>query len=62
MAPRQLCARSRHGAFSWSRLKAGSAAPLTLHLPVTHLEKAFAFAILAFLFPLACVLLHVFLK
>jgi hypothetical protein len=42
-----------------SRFEAGPAAPLTLYFLVTLLEKAFAFAILAFHFPFAGVLLHV---
>ncbi len=45
-----------------SQLKAGSTAPLALLLLVSDFEKAFAFAIFAFLFPLTCVLLHVLLK
>jgi hypothetical protein len=55
-------ATSEHGAFSRSRLKTGPAAPLTLHFLVTLFEKTFAFAILAFHFPFACVLLHVLSK
>jgi hypothetical protein len=49
-------------AFSRSRLKTSSAAPLTLHFLVTLFEKTFAFAILAFHFPFACVLLHALSK
>jgi hypothetical protein len=47
-------------AFSRSRLKTSSAAPLTLHFLVTLFDKTFAFAILAFHFRFACILLHVF--
>jgi hypothetical protein len=46
-------------AFSRSRLKTSPAAPLTLHFLVTLFDKAFAFAIAAFLFRFACVFLHV---
>jgi hypothetical protein len=59
---RPLCATSAHVAFSRSRLKTGPAAPLTLHFLVALFEKTLAFAILAFLFPFACVLLHVLSK
>jgi hypothetical protein len=45
--------------FSRSRLKTSPAAPLTLHFLVTLFDKTFAFAILAFHFRFACVLLHV---
>ena len=52
--------RRRGGkSFSRSRLKTGPAAPLALNLLVTLFEKTFAFAILAFHFTFACVLLHV---
>jgi hypothetical protein len=49
-------------AFSRSRLKTSSAASLTLHFLVTPFDKTFAFAILAFHFRFACILLHVFSK
>jgi len=45
--------------FSPSRLKTSPATPLTLHFLVTLSDKTFAFAILAFQFRFACVLLHV---
>jgi hypothetical protein len=45
-----------------TRVKTSPAAPLTLHFLVTLFDKAFAFAILAFHFRFACVLLHVLLK
>jgi hypothetical protein len=41
-------------------IKTGPAAPLTFHFLVAQFEKAFA--IPAFLFPIACVLLHVLFK
>jgi hypothetical protein len=53
---------SGHVAFGRSRFKTGPAAPLTLHFLVTLFEKTFAFAILAFHFSFACVLLHVHSK
>jgi hypothetical protein len=43
-------------------LEAGPAASLALHLLVTLLEKALAFAVLAFRFRLACVFLHMFFQ
>jgi hypothetical protein len=49
-------------AFSRSRLETSSAASLTLHFLVTLFDKTFAFAILAFHFRFACILLHVFSK
>jgi hypothetical protein len=45
-----------------SRLKTGPAASLTLNFLVTLFEKTFAFAILAFHFWLAGILLHVLSK
>jgi hypothetical protein len=56
-----LSAKIRHVPFSRSRLKTGSAAPLTFHFLVAQFEKAFAFAIPAFLFLLACILVHIVL-
>ena len=41
-------------------LKAGPTASLTLHFFIAYLEQTFAFAILAFRFLFARVLLHVF--
>jgi hypothetical protein len=49
-------------AFSQLRLKTSPAAPLTLHFLVTLFDKTFAFAILAFHFRFACVLLHILTK
>jgi hypothetical protein len=57
-----LLAISKHATLKWSRLKTGSAAPLTLHFLIALFDQTFAFAILAFFFPLACVLLHVLLR
>jgi hypothetical protein len=44
------------------RLKTGPGASLTLNFLVTLFEKTFAFAILAFHFRFACILLHVLSK
>jgi hypothetical protein len=55
-------AKSGYVAFSRLRLETSPAAPLTLHFLVTLFDKTFAFAILAFHFRLACVLLHIFTK
>jgi hypothetical protein len=48
--------------FSRSRLKTSSGASLTLHFLVALFDKTFAFAVLAFHFRFACILLHVFSK
>ena len=58
----RLVANNGHAAFDISRLKTGSAASLTLNFLVTFFEKTFAFAILAFHFWLAGILLHVLSK
>ena len=52
----------RRCAISRSRLETSPVAPLTLHFLVALLEKTFAFAILAFHFRFAGVLLHVVSK
>jgi hypothetical protein len=57
-----LGANNGHVAFDISRLKTGPAASLTLNFLVTFFEKTFAFAILAFHFWLAGILLHVLSK
>jgi hypothetical protein len=57
-----LGANNGRVAFDRSRLKTGPAASLTLNFLVTFFEKTFAFAILAFHFWLAGILLHVLSK